>query len=69
MEEYCIVYDSDSAIDWKNRILYAMLQPQGNATTPFNLVGFDLESKKIVSNPELCAVDCPYSLEFLNKIK
>lgn len=68
IEDYALIHGSESTIDWKNRILWAILQPQGNITTPFDLVGVNIETGKVVSNPQLCNQNCPWALEYLNKI-
>jgi hypothetical protein len=61
------LYGGESALDWRNRILYALLQPIGAETLPFYLVGIDVNSGKIVSEPVACADGCPNALEFANK--
>jgi hypothetical protein len=58
----------ESTIDWTNRILYGILQPIGEDNAPYQLVGVNIKSGQVVSNPQLCTgVDCPIAMNFFNK--
>jgi hypothetical protein len=62
--EYYIINGAASALDWRQRILYSYLQPHGGSS--FNLVGIDIQSGKIISEPEACTI-CPFAIEYYNK--
>ena len=68
LPEYQNIGGSASAFEWTNRVFYAILQAQ--STTPFELVGIDVNHGSIVSKVQACeqSYKCPSCLEFLNKM-
>jgi hypothetical protein len=67
LEQFFIIYAGECAIDWTNRIIYSILQPQGPDTAPFQLVGAHIKTGKVVTQPAICVDNCPWALEFFNK--
>jgi len=69
-DQYEIIDGSATALDFTNRIIYSFLQPRGNDNNPFDLVGVDIRSGKVVNgSPVGCAdpENCAWSMEFHNK--
>jgi len=69
-DEYYIIDGSAGALDITNRIIYCFLQPRGSDSNPFDLVGVDIRSGKVVNgSPVGCAdsENCAWSMEFHNK--
>lgn len=61
---YFIIQAAIAALDVKNRILYSYLQPVGKQSAPFELVGVDVRTGKVVSHPKVVDATRPWSLEF-----
>ena len=66
--KYLEIMGAASALDWRQHILYSYLQPEEDTHAKFNLVGINIQSGEIVSEPEACyAKDCPFAIEYYNK--
>jgi len=69
-DQFWIIDGGASALDWTNRVLYCYLQPRGPESNPFDLVGVDMATGKLVNGAPAACTDpgaCPWSLEYHNE--
>ncbi len=67
ISEYYLIWGDDTALDTKNRILYAYMEKGQDG--PFYLLGIDADTGSIISSSVACSADssgCPASLLYYN---
>jgi len=67
--DYWIISSDVTALDTTNRILYGFFTEVNGTTTDFFLVGVNLDTLQVVTNPHACSedADCPWQLQFWNQ--
>ncbi|EGD73469.1 hypothetical protein PTSG_05174 [Salpingoeca rosetta] len=63
---YSVINGNIVTVDSRSGVIYAQFQSSNNQTAPFDIVGVDVSTAKVVSHAPLCVdpADCPWSMEF-----
>jgi len=66
--DYWIISSDVTAFDTQNRVLYGFFTAVNGSTTDFYLVGVNVDTMVVVSEPYACAADpdCPWQLQYNN---